>query len=150
MIPAKKQNKNIAKVPAAASRATKIGSGVRLVISHAAPVVCIQPPTLDRTLAVHSRRKAGLAKGAKAECGRATTGDGGAFILPSTEGLLVEAMGLVVHPADRADDVVGRLVVLEDPAQLGAGLAQPLAVLAELVDRHHGEPRAHQGMGAEL
>src|SRR5580704_15883958 len=129
-MPAKKQNRNIGKVPAAASSATKIGSGVRLVISHAAPVVCIQPPTLDRTLAVHSRRKV---RGAKAECGRATTGDGGAFILPSTEGLLVEAMGLVMHPADRADDVVGRLVVLEDPAQLGAGLAQPLAVLPELV-----------------
>src|SRR5271169_6029318 len=76
-MPAKKQNRNIGKVPAAASSATKIGSGVRLVISHAAPVVCIQPPTLDSTLAVHSRRKARLEKGAKAECGRATTGDGG-------------------------------------------------------------------------
>src|SRR5882757_11494647 len=119
-MPAKKQNRNIGKVPAAASSATKIGSGVRLVISHAAPVVCIQPPTLDSTLAVHSRRKARLAKGAKAECGRATAGDGGAFIRLSAEGLLIEAMGLVVHSADRADDVFARLVVLEDPTKLGA------------------------------
>src|SRR3981081_2340144 len=115
-MPAKKQNRNIGKVPAAASSATKIGSWVRLVISQAAPGGCIQPPQVDRTLAVHSRRKARLAKGAKAECGRATTGDGGAFILPSTEGLLVEAMGLVVHPADRPDDVVGRRGGLEERA----------------------------------
>jgi hypothetical protein len=55
-----------------------------------------------------------------------------------------------VHAADRADDVVGRLVVLEDPAQLGGLLAQPFAVLAELVDRHHGEPGAHQRVVAVL
>ena len=42
--------------------------------------------------------------------------------------------------ADRADDVVGRLVVLEDPAQLGGLLAQPLAVLAQLVAILAGRP----------
>jgi hypothetical protein len=46
--------------------------------------------------------------------------------------LLVKAMGLVVNAADRSDDVVGRLVVLEDPAQLGRGLAQALAFLPSL------------------
>src|SRR5512139_984870 len=78
-MPARKQNRNIGSVPAAASKATKIGSEVRLVISHAAPVVCIQPPVLDRTLAIHSSRKARLASGAKAEGGRAAPGDDGAF-----------------------------------------------------------------------
>src|SRR5690242_13412691 len=103
-------------MPDDASRATKIGSVVRLVISLAAPVLCIQPPVFDRRLAIQSGRKARLASGAKGECecergaagGRFTSE--GAFIRPSTEGLLVDSMGLVVHPADRADDVVGGLV----------------------------------------
>src|SRR5689334_19107114 len=114
-MPAKKQNRNIGNVPAAASAATKSGSRVRLVISHAAPVVCIQPPTLDRRLAVQSPRKARFASGAKAEAGRlepigapVTSG------LSSRQRFLVDTMRLVVHPAHGADDVVGRLVVLED------------------------------------
>src|SRR5215475_497811 len=134
-MPARKQNRNMGKVPAADSRATKIGSGERLVISHAAPVPCIQPPVLDIRLAIHIARKARLARGAKAEgwlTGLADAGDdGGAFTTVGSQGFLVEAMGLVVYPAHRADDVVGGPVVLQDPAQLGAVLAQPLAVLAQ-------------------
>ena len=47
---------------------------VRLVISHAAPVVAIQPPVLDSTLAVHSARKARLANGAKADAAGGAAG----------------------------------------------------------------------------
>src|SRR4051812_28541940 len=104
-MPARKQNRNIGSVPDAASKATKIGSGVRLVISQAAPVDAIQPPVLESRLAIQRARKARLASGAKAV---------GWLTLVASQGLLVESMGLVVHPADRADDVVGRLVVLED------------------------------------
>src|SRR5947208_2189805 len=73
-MPAKKQNRKIGSVPAAASKATKIGWFVRLVISQAAPAVCIQPPMFDRILAVQIPRKTRLARGAKDEGARAATG----------------------------------------------------------------------------
>ena len=66
-MPAKKQNRNIGSVPAAARPATKTGSVVRPVISQAAPVLCIQPPTFDNRLAIQSPRKARLASGARAD-----------------------------------------------------------------------------------
>src|SRR5258708_762525 len=82
-MPAKKENRNIGKVPAAASRATKIGSDVRLVISQAAPVLAIQPPVLDSRLAIHRPRKARLASGAKADAGRAAAPGGTVIPAPS-------------------------------------------------------------------
>ncbi len=76
----------------------------------------------------HRQERLRLASGAKAEGGLRGAGPGASARSPR-QSLLVDAVGLVMHTADRADDVVGRLVVLEDPAQLGRGLAQPLAVL---------------------
>src|SRR5262249_12092818 len=85
-MPARKQNRNMGSVPAADSRATKIGSAVRLVISQAAPVPCIQPPVLDSRLASHNVRKARVARGAKADGWLTGWGDGGAFTTPSHRG----------------------------------------------------------------
>jgi hypothetical protein len=88
-------------------------------------VVCIQPPTFDIRLAIHIARNDRLASGAKAEGGFMAAARSPARAMRAgrrghpAERLLVDAVGLVVHPADRADDVVGRLVVLEDPAKLG-------------------------------
>ena len=55
-------------------RFLKIGWLVMLVISQAAPAVCIQPPTFDSRLAIQMPRKTRLPSGAKAEAGRRSAG----------------------------------------------------------------------------
>jgi len=74
---------NIAKEPAAASSATKIGVRVvRLVISPGRPVLCIQPRRWTN-VGLHSAVEARFANGAKADGGRPWVGAVGSVRYPS-------------------------------------------------------------------
>ena len=53
-------------IDAACTIATMVGEGSSVVISQPAPVFCTHRPILEARLAIHSMRKAGWRRGAKA------------------------------------------------------------------------------------
>jgi hypothetical protein len=65
--PAGRASRKNGRLVAVCTRATIRGHGVSEVISHTAPVLCIQVPTLDVTVASYSARKSGWRNGLYAD-----------------------------------------------------------------------------------
>ena len=54
--PAGSPTRNTGKLVAACTKATMVGEAASDVINHAAPTLCIQVPTFETTVAIHSMR----------------------------------------------------------------------------------------------
>jgi hypothetical protein len=67
MAPAGSESRNIGRLVAAWTRATRVGEGVSDVISHDAPTFWNQVPMLEATLAIHSQRKIVWRRGLQVE-----------------------------------------------------------------------------------
>jgi hypothetical protein len=65
--PASSPTRNTGKLVAACTRAIMLGEAVSEGINHAAPTLCIQVPTFETTVAIHSRRNSECASGLQAE-----------------------------------------------------------------------------------
>jgi hypothetical protein len=65
--PASHPTRNTSKLVAACTRAIMLGEAVSEGINHAAPTLCIQVPTFETTVAIHSRRNSECASGLQAE-----------------------------------------------------------------------------------
>src|SRR5947209_12131509 len=87
--PAGSDNRNIGRLVAAWTRATSVGEGVSVVISHDAPTFWNQVPTLEATLAIHSQRNTAWRSGLQVE--RAGTGIS-AVVTLRTPRMLVESL----------------------------------------------------------
>src|SRR5262245_6649649 len=65
--PAGSASKTMGRLPAVSTSATRIGDVVRETMSQDSPTSCIHVPMLDATVAIHSARKIGSARGLHGE-----------------------------------------------------------------------------------
>lgn len=65
--PAGRASRNIGSVVAVCTSATMTGDGESEVISHPAPMSCIQVPMFEASVAIHSIRNIGIFSGDQAE-----------------------------------------------------------------------------------
>lgn len=65
--PASSPTRNTGKLVAAYTKAIMVGEAVSEVINHAAPTLCIQVPTFEMTVAIHSMRNSECRSGLQAE-----------------------------------------------------------------------------------
>src|SRR4051794_39226782 len=114
--PAGSESRNIGRLVAACTSATRAGDGLSVVIIHDAPTFWNQVPMFDATLAIHSQRKIVCRNGLQVERG---SGVGIAARLRSGE--IGEIVGGGLQEFSSAPDQIHRLLLLDSHLDLIIG-----------------------------
>src|SRR5947208_1459485 len=107
------ESRNIGRLVAAWTIATRVGEGLSVVIIHDAPTFWNQVPIFDATLAIHSQRKIVCRSGLQVE-----RGSGGGIAARRCLGGIGEVVGGGLEEFPSFPDQVHRLLLLDEHLDL--------------------------------